>query len=54
VLTIAADVAAGRRTAAEVVRAGSSYAHSVVLRSADEVDGDVRMLLELAYDVAAD
>jgi len=37
-----------------VVRAGSSYAHSVVLRSADEVDGDVRMLLELAYDVAAD
>ncbi len=37
-----------------VVPAGLSYAHSVVLTSPDQVDGDVRTLLELAYDFATD
>jgi hypothetical protein len=39
---------------ARVVRAGSTYAHGVVLTSPGQVDEEVRTLLELAYDFAAD
>ena len=37
-----------------IVRAGSNYAHRLVLTDAAQVGDDVRTLLELAYDVAAD
>lgn len=37
-----------------IIQAGSTYAHSVVLTSADQVDEDVQTLLELAYDFAAE
>ncbi len=37
-----------------VIRAGLTYAHGVVLTAAIQVDEDVRELVELAYDFAAD
>lgn len=36
-----------------ILPAGLTYAHSLVLTSPDQVDDDVRTLLELAYDFAA-
>ena len=39
---------------ARILPAGSTYAHRLVLRTAAEVDDDVRTLLQLAYDFAAD